>query len=62
MLALQVLARVQEICGVEVPVRDFIERPTIAGLALAVIERQIIEAGDEALAQALEEALCQTAE
>ncbi len=43
----RVLLRVEDLFGVEVGVRRFFETPTIAGLALAVAEKLVAEAGPE---------------
>ena len=48
LLATRILAAVRDEIGVELPVREIFDRPTIAGLALAVAEHRVSEvAGDE---------------
>ena len=39
LLATQVVSRVRNVLGVELPISDFLERPTVAGLSLVVLER-----------------------
>ena len=47
--ATQVLLRVRDAFGVELPVRRFFEQPTIAGLSVAVVEALLAEADEDDL-------------
>jgi len=53
--ATQILLRVRDDFGVELPVRRFFEDPTIAGLSVAVVEALLAEADDEDVAEALDD-------
>jgi acyl carrier protein len=39
--AMQVVTRVQETCGIEVPVRALFEAPSVARMALAIVQHQL---------------------
>jgi len=47
LLATRVMARMREAFGVELPVAAIFETPTIAGLALAVTQQQVLRLGGE---------------
>jgi amino acid adenylation domain-containing protein len=51
--ATEVLLRVRDLFGVDVPVHDLFERPTIAGLASAIADQLLAEAGEEERAHLL---------
>ena len=53
--ATQVLARVEEAFGVELPVRSLLEAPTILGLAEAIAYRLMEDADEETVAALLAE-------
>ncbi len=53
--ATQVLLRVRDAFGVEVPLRRFFEEPNIAGLSVAIAETLLTEAGDDDLAGLVED-------
>ena len=53
--ATQVLLRVRDAFGVELPVRRFFEQPTIAGLSVAVVETLLAEADEDELADAFDD-------
>ncbi len=55
LLATRVLAALREELGVELPVREVFDRPTIAGLALAVAERRVEAVPEEDLAHMLDD-------
>jgi acyl carrier protein len=56
LLAVQVVARVREALGVDVPLQAFFESPTVAGLATAMVERWTAQMDERSLADALAEA------
>ncbi len=51
--ATEVLLRVRELFGVEVPVHELFERPTISGLEMAIADALLAEAGGEDAAEIL---------
>ncbi|HEY4596324.1 MAG TPA: amino acid adenylation domain-containing protein, partial [Thermoanaerobaculia bacterium] len=55
LIATQVLSRVREAFGVELPLRALFETPTVAGLAEAVIQKGLERADDDLLARLLSE-------
>jgi amino acid adenylation domain-containing protein len=55
LMATQVLSRVQEAFGVELPLRSMFNSPTVAGLAEAVIQKGLERADEEMLARLLAE-------
>ena len=54
LLATQIISRLRRALRVEVPLRRFFEVPTVAGLAEAIAQSQVIQDDDEDLAQILE--------
>jgi phthiocerol/phenolphthiocerol synthesis type-I polyketide synthase E len=54
-VATQLLTRVNEAFSIKLPLRDFFESPTVAGMALLVVQKQAEQADPEALARLLEE-------
>ncbi|HYY99022.1 MAG TPA: phosphopantetheine-binding protein [Pyrinomonadaceae bacterium] len=54
-VATQLLTRVNEAFAIKLPLRDFFESPTVAGMALLVVQKQAEQADPEALARLLEE-------
>jgi acyl carrier protein len=55
LMATQVLSRVQETFGVELPLRSMFNSPTVAGLAEAVVQKGLERADEELLARLLAE-------
>ncbi|HEX6862132.1 MAG TPA: amino acid adenylation domain-containing protein, partial [Thermoanaerobaculia bacterium] len=55
LMATQVLSRVQEAFGVELPLRAMFDSPTVAGLAEAIIQKELTRADDDLLAKLLAE-------
>jgi amino acid adenylation domain-containing protein len=55
LLATQVLSRVREAFGVELPLRALFDTPTVAGIAEAVIQKGLERADDDLLARLLSE-------
>ncbi|HEU4631877.1 MAG TPA: phosphopantetheine-binding protein, partial [Gemmatimonadaceae bacterium] len=53
--AAQLVARLHDVLGEEVPLRSVFETPTVARLAQALVERRAGQAGDEELARMLAE-------
>ncbi len=52
-MATQVLARVREIFGFELPLRDMFEHPTLAGLAERIVLKELESADAGLLARML---------
>ncbi len=55
LMATQVLSRVQESFGVELPLRAMFNRPTVAGLAEAIVQKGLERADEDLLAKLLAE-------
>jgi hypothetical protein len=55
LLATQVMARVRSVYKVDVPLRRLFDSPTVANLAVAVIQEQASEVDDDETAQILAE-------
>jgi acyl carrier protein len=55
LMATQVLSRVQEAFGVELPLRAMFDSPTVAGLSEAIIQKELTRADDDLLAKLLAE-------
>ncbi len=55
LMATQVLSRIQEAFGVELPLRALFDRPTVAGLAEAIIQQELERADADALTKLLAE-------
>jgi hypothetical protein len=55
LLATQVISRVRDTFHVEVPLRCMFETPTVAGLAVATIEKQIEQSGEKDALDVLQE-------
>jgi hypothetical protein len=53
LLATQLTSRIQDVFHVVLPLRHFFESPTIAGLAVAIVEQQAAEAAQDDMAQIL---------
>jgi amino acid adenylation domain-containing protein len=54
-LAAEVVSRLQQRLGLQVPLERFLQNPTLAGLAVAVVMSQAEEAGEEETCRLLEE-------
>jgi acyl carrier protein len=55
LVAIQVISRVRDAFGLEVPVRCLFEAPTVAGLALAIVQKGMEEAEPREAARMLSE-------
>jgi len=55
LLATQVISRIHETFRVELPLRSIFEAPTIADLAVALVQKKSAQVDDERLAQMLAE-------
>jgi acyl carrier protein len=62
LLATQVISRVRDVFHVDVPLRDLFVNPTVAGLALAIAERQAERVAPEELESLLSELKARTGE
>jgi acyl carrier protein len=60
--AVQVVARIREALGVELPVRALFQSPVLADAAVALLQAQVEEVGDEELAGLLSEIVSAPAE
>jgi hypothetical protein len=55
LLATQVIARVRDACQLDLPLRRLFETPTIAELAVAIVQQQAAQVDPDAIAQLLAE-------
>lgn len=55
LLATRMISRIREVLGIELPVQAIIESPTVAGLALAVVQQRALQQDPEALERLLAE-------
>jgi acyl carrier protein len=55
LLAAQVVSRLHHALGLDLPLRRFFETPTLAGLAVAVVQSQAEKAGEQETLRILEE-------
>ena len=53
MLATQIVARVRDACHVDVPLRALLEAPTVACMAVIIVQEQAAQTDPDALASLL---------
>jgi acyl carrier protein len=53
LLATRIIARVQNAFGVEIPLRVFLDAPTVAGMAIAIVQEQAARIDPDVLARLL---------
>jgi len=54
-MATQVLSRMRDAFAIELPLRVIFDSPTVAGLAEAIIQKELARADDDLLARLLRE-------